>query len=106
MIVEEPQQIIVSEPKHVVFWQAHAECLSILAGLGINFNLTDRLKPFRLINDLEKILRDVRKPDNEVKEEVRVPLEAKVIDAISHVGRLVKYRIEGFEPAFKDDKYV
>jgi hypothetical protein len=86
--------LVVSDPKHVIYWQVHIDTLQALHSVGIHYNLNDRIPTFRIYNELEKLKKQVDETNQHL-----------IIDAQCHIDRLVKYRNNGYEPPFEKDKY-
>lgn len=93
---KEEVEIIVSDPRHVLFWQVDVDCLAALHLIGIHFNLNDRIPIFKVYREVEKMLGTMKEPE----------VIARLLDAQSHLDRLVKYRHQGFEPPFTGEKYT
>ena len=88
------EAIVVSEPKHIVYWQVQADCMTALSLVGLHFDLNYRIPIFKVYTYLENKLKEVVEDKKHL-----------VIEAQAHLNRLIRYRQNGYEPAFEGEKY-
>lgn len=86
-------EITVSDPKSVIYWQVQVDTLASLHAIGVHFDLNQRLPCFQIIRHLTKLLKEGLIPEH------------LILDAWSHVDRLVRYRTNGYEPPSEKDIY-
>jgi len=90
---ESNQTIKESNEREQIYWQVHIDCIRALGKLGIGYALNQRINPFFEMQRIRHL------------QESGLVSTTDALEARSQLGRLVLYRVEGYEPKLLKDSY-